>query len=321
MSTSMDVTDLVAAYQTSKRNMVVVDKVNFSLPKTGIVGIAGESGCGKTTLIKVLYGLLEPPLKVLSGDVIIRPDDKNALNLLKMSEKEISRLRWRFFSYIPQASMSVLNPVMRIEDQFFDSMSRGKKANKSELRKQLSEYLTKMGLPREVLRSYPHQLSGGMRQRVVIAMALLFQPRVIFADEPTTALDVVVQRGILEMMRDAQRSLSNLLVIVTHDMGVHYQISDTMMVMYSGKIIEIGSTEEIFNDPLHPYTKMLISSLPKIGDKLKREGIKGSPPSFLNLPQGCRFHPRCPYAMPVCRKEEPQVVNINNRSVACHLIG
>jgi len=200
-------------------------------------------------------------------------------------------------------------------------MSRGKKANKSELRKQLSEYLTKMGLPREVLRSYPHQLSGGMRQRVVIAMALLFQPRVIFADEPTTALDVVVQRGILEMMRDAQRSLSNLLVIVTHDMGVHYQISDTMMVMYSGKIIEIGSTEEIFNDPLHPYTKMLISSLPKIGDKLKREGIKGSPPSFLNLPQGCRFHPRCPYAMPVCRKEEPQVVNINNRSVACHLIG
>lgn len=322
MSTSiMKVTDLVAAYQVSFRNLTVVDKVSFSLPETGIVGIAGESGCGKTTLIKVLYGLVEPPLKVLSGDIIIKSDNEKSLSLLKMDEKEISRLRWRFFSYIPQASMSVLNPVMRIEDQFFDFMTRGKKVNKTELRKQLSEYLNRMGLPREVLRSYPHQLSGGMRQRVVIAMALLFQPRIIFADEPTTALDVVVQRGILEMMRDAQRSLRNLLVIVTHDMGVHYQISDSMMVMYSGKIIEIGSTEEIFKEPLHPYTKMLISSLPKIGDKLKREGIKGSSPSFLDLPQGCRFHPRCPYAMLVCRKEEPQTVNVNGRSVSCHLIG
>ncbi len=319
---AMNATDLVAAYQTPRGDIRAVDYVSFSLPTTGIVGIAGESGCGKTTLIRVLYGLIEPPLKIVSGDVKVKTDGHNNLDLLKLSEEEVRKLRWKFFSYIPQASMGVLNPVMRIEEQFFDVMGRSTETSKPALRKQLSAYLDEFGLPNEVLRSFPHQLSGGMRQRVVIAIATILHPAIVFADEPTTALDVVVQRGVLQLIKDAQRSLENLVVIVTHDMGVHYQTADMLIIMYAGKVVEIGGTDETFEDPLHPYTKLLIDSLPKIGDKLRRKGISGSPPSFLNLPQGCRFHPRCPYAMPVCRKEEPHSIETKNRrSVACHLIG
>jgi len=217
--------------------------------------------------------------------------------------------------------MNVLNPVRRIKDQFLDIVksSYGDIGERDALN-MLVEHIDRMGLPREVITSFPHQLSGGMKQRVVIALATIFKPRVIFADEPTTALDVVIQRGIIQLLSRIQRELNNTLVVVTHDMGVHAQIASRLAIMYAGKVIELGAAYDIFGNPLHPYTKYLISSLPKIGDKSRKVSIPGKPPSLRNPPSGCRFHPRCPYAMDECRLTEPSMMEVEHgHYVACHL--
>jgi len=311
----LNVQGLIAYYKLRKGDVRAVDDVNLFLWPNEIVGIAGESGCGKTTLIKVLYGLVEPPLSMLSGQVLIDVNGEE-IHLYK-NTYEVKQLWWKHFSYIPQSSMGVLNPVIKIEDQFGEIFMRGdKNPPKKEIRKIVEKSLDALGLPSEVLRSYPHQLSGGMRQRVVISMATILNPRIVYADEPTTALDVVVQRGILQIMSKLQRDLGNTFVIVTHDMGVQHQITDRMVVMYAGKISEIGGTDDIFKKPLHPYTALLIESLPRLGDKSERKSIKGSPPNLLNPPKGCRFHPRCPYATSECAEKNPSLLEIKNRRYA-----
>jgi len=307
---------------TNRYYIHAVDGISLLINKNEIVGIAGESGCGKSTLLKALYGLIKPPLTILDGSITYNINDKD-INILTLNQKALNELRWVYFSYIPQGSMNVLNPILRIKDQFLDIIKAHRKdISKEEAKELIEKHITELGLPLEVLTSFPHQLSGGMRQRVVIALATILRPKVIFADEPTTALDVVVQRGVLQLLRRIQQEMKNTIVLVTHDMGVQAHIAHRIVIMYAGKILEIAPTKEIFKNPLHPYTRYLINSLPRIGDKSKRVSIGGKPPSLRNPPPGCRFHPRCPFAKDICKNKVPQLLEVdNNHYVACHMFG
>lgn len=298
-----------------------VDNVNFRIENNEIFGIAGESGCGKSTLLKVMYDLLDYPLEVSSGTVRLYKGNSETEFV------ETGRLKeywWKEISYVPQGAMHVLNPVAKVESQFFDAVSRGyhEKMKKKELREKIVEYLEELELSPDVLNAYPHQLSGGMRQRVLIALATFLNPSVVLADEPTTALDVVVQKDILTMLMDVQKRMKNSMVIVSHDMGVHYQVTNRMGIMYAGQMIEIGPTDEIFNHPKHPYTQMLIGALPRVGDNSQKEGIPGTPPSLKNPPAGCRFAMRCKYATDECRKIQPETIQVGEQHfAACLLLG
>jgi peptide/nickel transport system ATP-binding protein len=243
--------------------------------------------------------------------------------MLSVSKEEMRRnVRWKEISYVMQGSMCVLNPVRKIIKTFEDIVDTHEPiTDKKKFLEEATAHVNRLGLPTEILNSYPHQLSGGMRQRVAIALATVFQPRLILADEPTTALDVVVQRGVLQMLKDIQSMSSNTVLLVTHDMAVHANVADRVMIMYAGRIAEEAPTESIFNAPLHPYTQHLIRSLPMIGDRSNKAGLKGTPPNLANPPSGCRFHTRCPYVMEVCRTEVPDLVPVKVRHrVACHLM-
>src|SRR5690606_25114423 len=219
--------------------------------------------------------------------------------------------------------MSVFNPVMKIRgtfDDFISSHTDGK--NRAEIFELVRQRILELGLPKNVLDVYPHQLSGGMRQRVTIALAASLNPRIMIGDEPTTALDVVVQRGVIQMLMDIQKKLKNTIIMVTHDMGVHANIADRIGIMYAGKIVEEGTTEQIFSEPVHPYTQFLINSLPKFGDKSVRASVPGSPPSLADLPTGCPFHPRCPHVKDICRQQMPGFTQIDkDHKAACWLLG
>jgi peptide/nickel transport system ATP-binding protein len=322
----LSVNDLCAYYHTEvygiSRTVRAVDGVSFELYPNEIYGVAGESSCGKTTLIKVIFGNIKPPLKVQSGSVNYQfgPYD---VDMLTITQDEMRRnVRWKEISYVMQGSMSVLNPVRKVVKTFEDIVQshQGIQDHKAFL-EQTQAHISRLGLPTEVLNSYPHQLSGGMRQRVAIALATVFHPRLIIADEPTTALDVVVQRGVLQMIKDIQTLSENTILLVTHDMAVHANVADRVMIMYAGRIAEEALTEVIFNAPLHPYTQHLIHSLPMIGERSSKASLRGTPPNLANPPSGCRFHVRCPYVMDVCRTEVPDLVPVReNHRVACHLV-
>ncbi len=291
--------------------------VNFSLIPNEIVGVAGESGCGKSTLLKVLSGLLRPPLKIEQGDVALHLKGQR---IAVTNAREMSRVRWKNISYIPQSSMSVLNPVVRIGKQFGWVVAAHAHLSRADTDARIRSFVERVGLPERVLHSYPHQLSGGMRQRVVIAMATFLHPQLVLADEPTTGLDVVVQRSVLKLIRTLQREFGMTVLMVSHDMGIHYQVSDRTVVMYAGSVAETAPTEALFKKPLHPYTQRLIASLPRLGDEEKRESIIGSPPNLAAPPPGCRFHPRCPAVMEHCKRVDPPLIEVKPRHfVACHL--
>jgi len=299
-----------------------VNEVNIEIRENEVYGIAGESGCGKTTLLKALVAAIEPPLRLIGGKVYYCGYGKE-IDVSSLSAEEKRRLRWEYISYVPQGSMSVLNPVMKVKEtyrDFIESHVSGK--TREEAYEIAGRQIVELGLPRKILDTYPHQLSGGMRQRVTIALAALLRPRIIVCDEPTTALDVVVQRGVVQMLRDVQKYLENTIVLVTHDMGVQANIADRVGIMYAGKMVEEATTERIFGRPLHPYTQYLINSLPRFGDKTTRESVPGSPPSLIDLPSGCPFHPRCPYVLDICTKQMPGFVRLEpNHKVACWLVG
>jgi len=322
----LSVKNLCAYYQTElygiSRTVRAVDGVSFELYPNEIYGVAGESSCGKTTLIKVISGNIKRPLKVNSGSVDYQ-FGSYAVDMLHVSKDELRRnVRWKEISYVMQGSMSVLNPVRKIIKTFEDIVDTHEPiTDKKKFLEEATAHVNRLGLPTEILNSYPHQLSGGMRQRVAIALATLFQPSLIIADEPTTALDVVVQRGVLQMLKDIQSMSSNTVLLVTHDMAVHANVANRVMIMYAGRIAEEAPTESIFNAPLHPYTQHLIRSLPMIGERSNKASLKGSPPNLANPPSGCRFHTRCPYVMEVCRTEVPDLVPVKERHrVACHLM-
>ncbi len=313
--------DVVGTYTTVRGTVNAVDGVSLDIRGGGIIGVAGESGCGKTTLLKLLYGSLEFPLSLTRGSI------RFELGAEIITHETIRDYWFSRIAYIPQSSMSSLNPVIRIRNQFLDRAgysqdivfqgARGRGEQRTTLER-VRQYLRELDLPVEVLDSFPHQLSGGMKQRVMVALATFFHPDIILADEPTTALDVVVQKGILLLLAEVQEALGNTIFIVTHDMGVHYQLTHRMMIMYAAKIVEYGPTEEVFSRPRHPYTRMLIESLPKVGDDRVRQGAKGKPPSLYSELRGCRFAPRCPKAQAICREKEPELAELSSgRKAAC----
>ena len=298
-----------------------VNDVNLEIRENEVYGIAGESGCGKTTLLKALYGSFDPPLRLIGGKIyyIVKGEK---IDITTLEPKTLRRLRWDYISYVPQGSMSVLNPVKKVKDTYQDFIeSHGIGRSKDEALELAKQQIIKLGLPSNVLDSYPHQLSGGMRQRVTIALAALLKPSIMIGDEPTTALDVVVQRGVVQLLKDIQMNFENTIILVTHDMGVHANIADRIGIMYAGKFVEEADTQTIFGDPQHPYTKFLIDSLPRFGDKTTRESAPGSPPDLGNLPGGCPFHPRCPYTVEQCVQQMPDLIKISDHhKVACWLI-
>jgi len=312
---------LSASYKTIDGNVHVVKDVDFEIRDNEIFGIAGESGCGKSTLLKTLYDIIEFPLEIDKGKVILS-GTKNGKDF-SFESGNIRKSWWNQISYVPQAAQSVLNPIVRLKDQFLDSIPKETKdETTSQTLARVAKYFEDLGLSPDVLDAYPFQLSGGMRQRAVIALATFMAPNVVLADEPTTALDVVVQRGILMMLTRLQRQFKNTLVIVSHDMGVHYQITNRMGIMYSGSFVELGNTEDIFEDPIHPYTKMLIGALPRVGDKSQKVGIPGRPPALKNPPPGCRFAARCPQATDKCKQDPAPVFREikPGRFAACHYL-
>lgn len=317
----LKIDNLSTSYKTIDGDVHVINDLNFVIRDNEIFGIAGESGCGKTTLLNTLYDIVEYPLVIDKGRVVLE-GEKNGQKF-SYESGHIRDTWWNNISYVPQAAQSVLNPIVRLKSQFLDSIPAENRKNENEVQtlRRVADYLKELSLSPDVLESYPFQLSGGMRQRAIIALATFMSPNVVLADEPTTALDVVVQKGILMMLMRLQKQLKNTLVIVSHDMGVHYQITDRMAIMYSGSVIELGDTEKIFNDPIHPYTQMLVNALPRVGDKSQRVGISGRPPSLKNPPEGCRFAPRCPHATDRCRKEVPVFREVKpERFAACHLL-
>lgn len=308
--------------QGEKKVVQAVNCVNLEIYENEIYGIAGESGCGKTTLLKTLFNEVTPPLRIVEGKVYYRINAED-VDVAELSAEEKRKLRMEYISYIPQGSMSVFNPVLKIKGAFEDFIgSHVSGQSRKDIFELSYKRIIELGLPKNVLDVYPHQLSGGMRQRVTIALAASLNPRIMIGDEPTTALDVVVQRGVIQMLKEIQKTLKNTIILVTHDMGVHANIADRIGIMYAGKIVEEAPTEKIFARPQHPYTQFLISSLPKFGDKSVRESVPGSPPSLADLPTGCPFHPRCPHVKEICRQKMPNFTKIDkDHKVACWLVG
>lgn len=306
--------NIVATYTTVRGQVNAVDGVNLEVPDGTILGVAGESGCGKSTLLKVLYGDMTYPLSLSAGTVAYGIEDVQGREITS----DTIRDHWfKRISYIPQSSMSSLNPVTRIRKQFLDFLDPT--ANKAQVLEEVRAFVQQLDLPPEALDAFPHQLSGGMRQRIMVAMATFFQPEIILADEPTTALDVVVQKGILLLLAELQEQMKNTIFFVSHDMGVHFQLSHKMLIMYAAKAVEYGDSDDVFERPIHPYTRLLIESLPTIGDEHLRQGVAGRPPSLWDDLRGCRFAPRCPLATDACRATEPALVEYRpNHFAACH---
>jgi peptide/nickel transport system ATP-binding protein len=308
-------------YHGSQKVVQAVNEVELDVWDNEVYGIAGESGCGKSTLLKALAAVIEPPLRHLGGNIYYQIAGEE-FEISTLDPEELRRLRWDYVSYVPQGSMSVLNPVVKLKDTYQDFIiSHVDGKSREDAFEMAKAHIAELGLPPEVMNAYPHQLSGGMRQRVTIALAALLSPKIIIADEPTTALDVVVQRGVVQLIKDIQARLENTVILVTHDMGVHANVADRIGIMYAGKMVEEAATEIIFKEPLHPYTQYLINSLPKFGDKSRRESVPGSPPSLSELPKGCAFHPRCPYVMEICKEQTPNYHPVKpGHKVACWLI-
>lgn len=335
----LQATDVRIHYHSVGGSFKVVDGVDITVNRNEIFGLAGESGCGKSTLVEGIMRLIRPPGDIVSGQALFYPHeppqramgskskngavptDPNAIDLFAIEGEDLRYLRWRYISYIPQGSMNSLNPVMRIGDQMVDVMVQHSELSKREARERISEVLRIVGLPERVMRAYPHELSGGMKQRVIIAMAVTLNPQLIVADEPTTALDVNVQRAVLETIAEVKARTGATVIFVSHDMAVHAELVDRLAIMYAGEVIEVGTVYEIFEQPKHPYTQRLIASIPELGGERQRlESITGIAPSPIAWPQGCRFHPRCPHVMEICRQVAPPYFEISpGHPAACHL--
>lgn len=315
----LDVQNLIAGYLTTEGERVMaVRDVSFSIEPGEVVGIAGESGCGKTTLAQAAVGLLQPPGEILSGSSLFAGQDVS-----KLSESKRRQMRWSEFSFVFQASMNVLNPVSRVSDQFSDVIRAHRpQVSDKEIRQMALDALRLVQIPSQFLDAYPHQLSGGMKQRVVIAMALVLRPKLVVMDEPTTALDVVVQRLILQRVAELKKELGFSILFITHDLSLLVSFADRIAIMYAGKIVEQARGRELYTDPLHPYTSALMQSFPPLhGTRERLHGIAGYPPSLRQLIPGCPFYERCSQRIEgVCDRIDPPLETISSKhEVACHL--
>ena len=307
-------------YETDSGTVKACDDVTFTLKQGERFALVGESGSGKTTLAMGLMRLTRPPGHIAKGSATL-----NGRDLTKLSDDEMRKTRLSELALVPQGAMNSLNPVMRIERQIIDGIidhvENGEKSpSKDELDEMVRDLLTRVGLRPGVARLFPHELSGGMKQRVAMAIGISLRPRLIVADEPTSALDVVVQRQIMQTLGRLQEGLDASIMLVGHDMGLVAQFADTIGVMYAGKLVEVGPVEEVFSDPKHPYTKLLIRSLPSLQEKREFLGIPGLPPQLIDLPVGCAFADRCPSRFEKCGEVTPQTQDLGGRrETACHL--
>ena len=313
---ALKVEDLKVYYWTARGPIKAVDGIDLEVRKGERFGIVGESGCGKSTTAMSLLRLIKPPGSIENGRIVL-----DGADILELNDEEMRSVRWSRISLIPQGSMNSLNPVIKIGSQIADAVvAHEGSGGRAEAKARIIELLGMVGLPARVYGMYPHELSGGMKQRVCIAMAIVLQPQVIIADEPTSALDVVVQRVVTQTLVKVQERLGAALIIIGHDMGLLAQLVDRLAVMYAGKVAEVSPAEDIYKDPLHPYTQLLIGSIPSVKEKKRLEGIPGLPPALLEPPSGCIFHPRCPHATEQCSREVPEYREVRpGRMVACHL--
>ena len=312
----LEVKNLRVNYHTPRGPVQAVNGVSFFLRRGERLGLVGESGSGKSTTALSLMRLLQEPARIDGGEVWL--DGKE---LLGLSEEEMRRARFADIALIPQGAMNSLNPMMKIGEQLRDTIRAHRFTDgRAAIDTRIQAALESVDLTTDVMQAYAHELSGGMKQRVCIAMGILLSPKVIIADEPTSALDVVVQRQVMETLGRVQREIGAAVILVGHDMGLMAQFVNRIGVMYGGKLVEVGPVRDIFKDPLHPYTQLLIGSLPTLQSKEMFKGIPGLTPSLLNPPPGCMFHARCPKAMAHCAVKVPPLVEIKpERWVACHL--
>ncbi len=297
----------------------IVDGVDFELTAGEALGLAGESGCGKTTTALSLMRLLPGELSQRGAITLRPPGVAKPINVGKRTERGMGLVRWRHVSLVFQGAMSSLDPVQRVETQIAEAIRLHERLGSGEVRARIGELLSTVGLPASAGRRYPHQLSGGQRQRVMIALALACRPSLVIADEPTTALDVVMQAQVLQLLERLREELGLALILISHDMGVLAETCDRIAIMYAGRIVETGSVGDVFAAPQHPYTKRLLDTLPVIGGRRGLAApIPGAPPHPGELPEGCRFRPRCPYAAPECAAEPPLRELAPGRAAACH---
>lgn len=314
----LEVDNLVTQFKTDEGPFNVVDKISFHIGQGETVGLVGESGSGKSITSLSILGLIKPPGRVVQGRIKFQGE-----NLLDKSKKQLRNIRGRDISMIFQEPMTSLNPVLTVGEQIAETVRLHQGLDRKSAKERAVEMLKKVGIPMPETRinQYPHELSGGMRQRVMIAIALSCDPKLLIADEPTTALDVTIQAQILELMKRLNEEVGMGVLLVTHDLGVVAEMCERVLVMYAGKIVEQASAKDLFKEPLHPYTQSLLKSIPRIkAKKEKLYSIPGNVPSPKNLPKGCRFHTRCPYAFKRCAEEEPAMKTVDGqRQVSCWL--
>jgi peptide/nickel transport system ATP-binding protein len=312
----LEVRDLRVHYATPLGDVIAVNGVSLDVFEGETLGLVGESGCGKSTLAMSILRLVQPPGRIVSGQVRILGTD-----LVKLSNAELRQVRWSQVALIPQGAMNSLNPVMRVKDQIGEAITTHQGTRSpTELKERILRLLTMVGLPGRVYTMYPHELSGGMKQRVCIAMAIALTPSVIIADEPTSALDVVVQRVVAQTLLDVKRTLGVSMIMIGHDMGLMAQLVDRIAVMYAGNIVEIAPVREIFAEPLHPYTQLLLASIPSVKERKPLVVTEGLTHDLRRPPPGCIFQLRCPFVMDKCREVVPPLRELRpNHFAACHL--
>jgi oligopeptide/dipeptide ABC transporter ATP-binding protein len=315
MNPILEMSNLSVAYQSEGGDVRAVEQVNLSLHPGEVVGLCGESGSGKSTLAYGATRLLRPPAVVTGGSVRYYgrriTQGGNPVDILALNKKELHALRWREIAIVFQSAMNALNPVLRVQDQILDAIQAHLKMSRGEAKEKAATLLDLVGIPRTRLRSYPHELSGGMRQRVMIAMALAADPEVVIMDEPTTALDVVVQRDILAQIVELKQTLGFAILFITHDLSLLLELADRIAVMYAGRLLETGTAHEIMREPAHPYTRGLLNSFPSLrGPRRELVGIPGSPPDLRDPDPGCPFKPRCAYALPSCSEVDMTLARV-----------
>jgi len=311
----LEVIDLHVTYYTDAGRAKALDSVSLTLNAGEKLGLVGESGAGKSTMALAMMNMIKPPGRIEAGQVIV-----DGVDLMALSKKDMLKARLSKIAYIPQGAMNSLNPVTRVGAQMIDAIkAHDKRLSKSEMVDRSVQALKSVDLDSGVFNMYPHELSGGMKQRVCIAIGILLRPKVIVADEPTSALDVVTQRQVMETIDRVREQLGAAVILIGHDMGLMAQFVDKVAVMYAGRLMEVSTVSEMFTEPLHPYAQALINSLPNLENKGVFQGIPGLAPALLRLPSGCAFHSRCSFTMVICRTERPDIQLVDGRGVACHL--
>ena len=315
MSEVLKVSDLKLYYSTMSGVVKAVEGATFTLNEEETIALIGESGCGKTSLARALIRFLPRNVAELSGSVVI-----DGIETINMSDAEFDeKIRWRKMTYVSQAAINSLNPVIKVVDHLIEPLVIHFKTPKKDAVAKAAEIIKRVGIPEDFLWRYPFELSGGMKQRVVIALSLITNPRVVILDEPTSALDVMTQANILNMLKELKDESKLSYIFITHDIAVSSELADKVAVMYAGWIVELGPAEKVYVDPMHPYSKGLLGSVPRLKGNTPVAFIPGTPPSLINPPKGCRFRPRCKYAMPMCEQEPPVVKTGQGEYVRCWL--